>query len=96
MSSSANYTNDIGAYYIKDEKENALYNFGNYCFEHDIREFFRNLVSDNKDVLELPRLYFLMNYSIPISGDQYHFITNVKKLMLDNCSYGYSELDYVL
>ena len=96
MSSSANYTNDIGAYYIKDEKENALYNFGNYCFEHDIREFFRNLVSDNKDVLELPRLYFLMNYSIPISGDQYHFITNVKKLMLDNCSYGYSELDFVL
>ena len=37
-----------------------------------------------------------MNYSIPISGDQYHFITNVKKLMLDNCSYGYSELDFVL
>jgi hypothetical protein len=96
MSSSANYTNDIGAYYIKDEKENALYNFGNYCFEHDIREFFRNYVSNNKDVLELPRLYFLMNYSIPISGDQYHFITNVKKLMLDNCSYGYSELDFVL
>lgn len=96
MSSSANYTNDIGEYYIKDEKENALYNFGNYCFEHDIREFFRNYVSDNKDVLELPRLYFLMNYSIPISGDQYHFITNVKKLMLDNCSYGYSELDFVL
>ena len=96
MSSSANYTNDIGEYYIKDEKENALYNFGNYYFEHDIREFFRNYVGDNKDVFELPRLYFLMNYSIPISGDQYHFITNVKKLMLDNCSYGYSELDFVL
>jgi large subunit ribosomal protein L4 len=82
-SSSANFTNDINTYYIKDEAEKALYNFGNYCFEHDIREFFRKYASKEKEVLELPRLYFLMNYSIPIPGNQYHFITNVKQLMLN-------------
>ena len=95
-SSSANFTNDINTYYIKDETEKSLYNFGNYCFEHDIREFFRKYTSKEKEVLELPRLYFLMNYSIPIPGNQYHFITNIKQLMLNNFSYGYSELDFVL
>ena len=53
-------------------------------------------MKDNKDVIELPRLYFLLNYTIPISIKSFQFITNVKSEMKENCSYGYAECDFVL
>ena len=50
----------------------------------------------------MPRLYFSLNYSIPISDGKYKFITNAKHQNAthsknnNNKSYGYGELDFVL
>ena len=82
--------------YTGDIEEDVLYNFGNYSFENDLRTFFKNTLKGKKDVFELPRLYFLLNYAIPISLCSYYFITNVKYGMKKNCSYGYGEFDFVL
>ena len=82
--------------YINDIEEEVLYNFGNYSFKNELRTFFKNFLKDNKDVIELPRLYFLLNYTIPISLSSFQFITNVKSEMKENCSYGYAQCDFVL
>ena len=82
------YTNNI--------EEETLYNFENYSFENDLRTFYKKFLKDNKDVNELPRLYFLLNYTIPISIDKYQFITNIKTEVKKNSSYGYAELDFIL
>ena len=82
--------------YAGDIVEDALYNFGNYSFEKDLRTYLREFFKGKTDIIELPRLYFLLNYAIPISKDSYYFITNVKSKMKKNCSYGYAELDFVL
>ena len=94
--SSIKVDSEFNDYYSDDIQDKTLYDFGNYAFEYDLRTFFKNYVSENKEVYELPRLYFLLNYAIPISEDKYNFITNVKSQISDNSSYGYSELDFVL
>ena len=79
-----------------DIEEEELCNFGNYSFENELRTFFKNYISDNKEIYELPRLFFLLNYCIPNSKDRYYFITNVKSKKYNNKPYGFSELDFVL
>ena len=86
-------------FYSEDNNEKALYNFGNYSYEKDIRTFIKNLIKDNNKIYELPRLYFFLNYCIPISKNEFQFITNMKiKIPEDNKihPYGFSELDFVL
>lgn len=94
--SSLKDNSEINEFCNDDIQEEALYNFGNYSFENDLRTFIKNYTSDNKKVYELPRLYFLLNYCIPTSENEYLFITNVKSQKYNNNSYGYSELDFVL
>ena len=94
--SSIKENSEINEVYINDIEEEALYNFGNYSFENELRTFFKNFMKDNKDVIELPRLYFLLNYTIPISIKSFQFITKVKSEMKENCSYGYAQCDFVL
>ena len=92
--------NSVSEYFnLEDKKEEALYNFGNYSFEQDLRKYFKNVITNYSQIYELPRLYFLLNYSIPISKNEYQFITNIKiKNNNDKSqhSYGFSELDFVL
>ena len=82
--------------YAGDIVEDALYIFGNYSFEKDLRFYLKEFLKGKTDVIELPRLYFLLNYAIPISKDSYYFITNVQSKMKKNSSYGFAELDFVL
>ena len=82
--------------YIDDNEENSLFNFGNYSFENELRKFFNNFISGKENIYELPRLYFLMNFSVPISKNVYNFISNIKIPKNKNVSYGYGELDFVL
>ena len=42
-----------------------------------VYEIFLKFLKRKKDLIELPRLYFLLNYVIQISLDSYYFITNV-------------------
>ena len=87
---------EISDYYYDDIQDKTLYDFGNYSFENDLRTFIKNYISKNVEVYELPRLFYLLNYAIPISVNEYNFITNVKSQISNNSSYGYSELDFVL
>ena len=79
-----------------------LFNFGNYSFENDLRTFIRTYLDEKQLIYELPRLYFSLNYSIPISDGKYKFITNAKHKNAthsknnNNKSYSYGELDFVL
>ena len=93
--SSAIYTSEYELYTNKDIVEERLYTFGNYSFENDLRTYIRNYTLNNKEIYELPRLYVLLNYCIPIGEGNFHFITNVKKEII-NSSYGYGEMDFVL
>ena len=66
--SSSKYTNETEYYYSdNDIEEEVLYNFGNYSFENDLRTFIRTYLDEKQLIYELPRLYFSLNYSIPIS-----------------------------
>ena len=89
------YTSENELYSNKDIVEERLYSFGNYSYENDLRTYIKNCISNNKEVYELPRLYVLLNYCIPIEKDKFQFITNVKKV-IENSSYGYGEMDFVL
>ena len=82
-------------HYDENNDEEVLYNFGNYSFESEIRYYIKNCIKDNKDIKELPRLYVLLNYCIPVDKNQFQFITNVKSEIY-NKSYGYGEIDFVL
>lgn len=93
--SSTIYTSEYEPYTNKDIEEERLYTFGNYSFENDLRTYIKNCTSNNKEIYELPRLYALLNYCIPIEEGKFHFITNVKKEIV-NSSYGYGEMDFVL
>ena len=93
--STAIYTSENELYSNKDIVEERLYSFGNYSYENDLRTYIKNFISNNKEVYELPRLYVLLNYCIPIEKDKFQFITNVKKV-IENSSYGYGEMDFVL
>lgn len=101
--SSSKYNSETEYYHSdNDIEEEVLFNFGNYSFENNLRTFIKNYVKENKLVYELPRLYFLLNYSIPISKDKFQFITSAKYQEVKNSkknnnkSYGYGELDFVL
>ena len=52
------YNSESQYFYAEDITEEALYNFGNYSFEKDLRTYFKNYTGHNKQVYELPRLYF--------------------------------------
>ena len=93
--SSTIYTSKNEIYSYKDIEEERLYTFGNYSYENDLRTYIKNVISNNKEVYELPRLYVLLNYCIPIGTNKFQFITNVKK-EITNSSYGYGEIDFVL
>ena len=93
--STAIYTSENELYSNKDIVEERLYTFGNYSYENDLRTYIKNFISNNKEVYELPRLYMLLNYCIPIEKDKFQFIINVKKV-IENSSYGYGEMDFVL
>ena len=95
QTSSTIYTSEYELYTNKDIVEERLYTFGNYSFENDLRTYIKNCTLNNKEVYELPRLYALLNYCIPIEEGKFHFITNVKKEIV-NSSYGYGEMDFVL
>ena len=82
-------------HFDENNDEEELYNFANYSFESIIRNYIKNCIKDNKDINELPRLYVLLNYCIPLEKKQFQFITNVKSEIY-NKSYGYGELDFVL
>ena len=82
-------------HFDENNDEEVLYNFGNYSFESEIRSYIKNCIKDNKDIYELPRLYIMLNYCIPVEKNQFQFITNVKSEIY-NKSYGYGELDFVL
>ena len=101
--SSSKYNSEAEYYHSdNDIEEEVLFNFGNYSFENDLRTFIKNYVKENKLVYELPRLYFSLNYSIPISKGKFQFITSAKYQEVKNSkknnnkSYGYGELDFVL
>ena len=72
-----------------NSEEEVLYNFGNFAFKSELRTFIENYIKDNKLIYELPRLYFSLNYSIPISEGKFQFIVNAK-------NNGYEKLDFVL
>ena len=93
--STAIYTSENELYSNKDIVEERLYSFGNYSYENDLRTYIKNFISNNKEVYELPRLYVLLNYCIPIEKDKFQFIINVKKV-IENSSYGYGEMDFIL
>ena len=93
--SSSIFTSKNIYHFDENNEEEILYNFGNYSFESEIRSFIKNYIKDNKDINELPRLYVLLNYCIPVEKNQIQFITNVKSEIY-NKSYGYGELDFVL
>jgi len=94
------YNSESEYFYSEDHNhQEDLYNFGNYSYEKDIRAYIKNLIKENKQVYELPRLYFFLNYCIPISKSEFHFITNMQIKISDGNSihpYGFSELDFVL
>ena len=82
-------------HFDENNDEEELYNFGNYSFESKMRNYIKTCIRDNNDINELPRLYVLLNYCIPLEKNQFQFITNVKSEIY-NKSYGYGELDFVL
>ena len=82
-------------YQDNDIDDEVLYNFGNYSFENDLRCYIKHFIN-NKKIFELPRLYFLLNYCIPLPNNEYKFITNIRSKIKENSSYGYCELDFVL
>ena len=94
------YNSESEFFYSKDiNNQEDLYNFGNYSYEKDIRAYIKNLIKENKQVYELPRLYFFLNYCIPISKNEFQFITNMQMKILKGNSihqYGFSDLDFVL
>ena len=92
-SSSLKANSKFNEFYNYIIEEEVLYNFGNYYYENDLRAFIKKYVSNNKKVYELPRLFFILNYSIPISVDEYQFIISQK---YGKSSYSYSKLDFVL
>jgi len=94
--SSQKDNSEIDYYYTYDSEEKSLYNFGNYSFENDLRKYFKKIVCHEEKFYELPRLYFVMNFSIPLPNNQYQFITNIKLKNNKNVSYGYGVLDFVL
>ena len=94
--SSIKESSEIEDFYVDGVELKALYNFGNYSFEKEIRTFIRNFIKNKNKVHELPRLYFLLNYAIPFSSDKYLFIKNVKSRINKRISYGFAELDFVL
>ena len=101
--SSSKYNSEAEYYYSdNDFEEEVLYNFGNYSFENDLRTFIKRYINENKLVYELPRLFFSLNYSIPISEGKFKFITSEKYQNViasknnNNKSYGYGEMDFVL
>ena len=85
-------------YFHKDDsEEKALFHFGNYSCQHDLRKFFKSFISNKEKIYELPRLYFLMNFAVPLSKNQYQYIAiNRINNNNDKGSYGYEELNYVL
>ena len=83
-------------YQDNDIDDELLYTFGNYSFENDIRCYIKHFINNNTKIYELPRLYFLLNYCIPLPNNEYKFITNVRSKIKENSSYGYCELDFVL
>ena len=93
--SSSIYTWENESYSYKDIVEERLYIFGNYSYENDLRTQIKNSIPNNKYVYELPRLYVLLNYCIPIDKNKFQFITNVKQ-EITKSSYGYGEIDFVL
>lgn len=94
--SSQIYETEIDDNYEINIDDEALYNFGNYSFEINLRRFIKKAIISNNEVCELPRLLFALNYSIPIKKEEFKFITKIKAKMNKKNSYGYSELDYVL
>ena len=83
-------------YQDNDIDDELLYTFGNYSFENDLRCYIKHFINNNSKIYELPRLYFLLNYCIPLPNNEYKFITNVRSKIKENSSYGYCELDFVL